>query len=522
MRDSGAVGTSIERALREPGPANLAGLVSVAAAFDPDAVALIAPERTLTWGHLDADIDAAAAGLRGRDLRFGDRVAFLLPNCTDFVVLYLGALRAGLVVAPLDPAAGAAEVAAALADTGARLLVAPAAHPALDPALDPAIDTVPAGDGVAALLAAGRAAALAHRGADRGPVPGGESLAVLLQTAGTGGRPKRAMLSHRALLANLDQCAQLDPAPVLAGDVVLLALPLFHVFGLNAVLGQALFAGATTVLAGDTDPAALLTLIPAAGVSSVVGTPEMFAAWTALPGAREALAGVRVLVSGSAALRSADAAAFRVATGRRVWQGYGLTEAAPVVTATIRLPVGGAEDGFVGRPLPGVEVRVLDRDGEDTAPGDPGELWVRGANVFSGYWPDGRGGPDAQGWFATGDVALQHADGDLVMVSTRHDVVVVGGFSIYPREVEDVLLALPGVVEAAVLAVADERTGQAVKALLVLAPGAGGSAVTGETVRAHCAARLARFKVPTQVEFVTELPRSVAGKIARGRLRDPS
>jgi long-chain acyl-CoA synthetase len=472
---------------------NLASLVSAAAVRDPDGLALVAAGAGLTWTELDALVEAVAVGLRARDLRFGDRVLMSLPNSAGFVALYLGALRAGLVVAPVDPATPADGLEASLADTGARLHVA---------------DEVTVAD----LMGIGREAL--ERGVpEPGPTPGGESTAALLLTAGTGGRPKRAMLSHRALLANLDQMAALDPAPVVAADVVLLALPMFHVFGLNAVLGQALHAGATTVLAPDPDPAAVLALVGSAGVTSVAGTPEMYASWSAQPGVREALSGVRVLVSGSAPLHPAAGAAFREATGRRVWQGYGLTEAAPVVTASMR-----AKDGSVGRPLPGIEVRIVEADGSEAAAGDPGEVWIRGANLFSGYWPDGRDAPDAAGWFATGDVGLRDTEGDLFMVSTRHDVVVVDGFTVYPREVEEVLLALPGVAEAAVVAVPDERTGQAVKTLLVPAPGA---ELSIEAVREFCSTRLARFKVPQQVELVAELPRTVAGKIARGLLRDP-
>ena len=215
-------------------------------------------------------------------------------------------------------------------------------------------------------------------------------VAVLLATAGTGGPHKRAMLSHRALVANLVQCAQLNPPPVTATDTVLLALPLFHIFGLNAVFGPALLVGATVVVATDLDPAATLSVVAESGVTSVAGTPTMFNAWAALPQAREALAGVRVLVSGSTPLRPADAEAFRAATGHTVWQGYGLTEAAPVVSASTR-----ARPGSVGAPLPGVEIRVLDAEGKPAAEGDPGELWIRGQNLFSGYWPDGarRPGP---------------------------------------------------------------------------------------------------------------------------------
>lgn len=491
MTDCGAVGSPpvSERAGAAPVPvSNVAGLAAAAAARDPDGLALVAGGDSVTWAALDAAVDAVAAGLRGRDLRLGDRVAMSLPNSAAFVQLYLGALRAGLVVAPIDPASSAEEVAAALVDTGARLHVGDEAT-------------------VAELRAAGAGATPGP-----GPVPGGEALAALLQTAGTAGRPKRAMLTHRALLANLEQMATLDPRPVRPGDVVLLALPMFHVFGLNAVLGQALHAGATTVLALDEDPAAVLGVVASAGVTSVAGTPEMYRAWTAHPAARAALSAVRVLVSGSAPLRPAEAAAFREATGHRVWQGYGLTEAAPVVTASMR-----SRSGSVGRPLPGIDVRVVDRDGSEAAAGDPGELWVRGPNLFSGYWPDGRDAPDAEGWFPTGDVAIREPDGDLFLVSTRHDVVVVDGFTVYPREVEDVLLTLPGVAEAAVVAVPDPRTGQAVKSLLVPAPGA---ELTAEAVQEFCASRLARFKVPQQVELVAELPRSVAGKIARGLLRD--
>jgi long-chain acyl-CoA synthetase len=172
--------------------------------------------------------------------------------------------------------------------------------------------------------------------------------------------------------------------------------------------------------------------------------------------------------------------------------------------------------GSVGAPLPGIEIRLLDADGAPVAEGDPGELWIRGPNLFSGYWPDRHDGPGPDGWFATGDVGWADAAGNLFMVSTRSDVIVVSGFTVYPGEVEDVVTAMPGVREAAVVAVPDEDTGQAVKVFVV-----GEAGLDLDAVREWCAARLGRFKVPRQVEFVAELPRSVAGKIARGRLREP-
>jgi long-chain acyl-CoA synthetase len=490
--------------------ANLTGLVSAAARATPQRPALLAGPIRWTHAEFDALIDTAAAGLRAADLRIGDRVALLTTDAPAFIRSYLGALRAGLVAVPLDHTAAGPEVAASLVETGARLLIVDPGTleagraGAAEARTRVAVAGDPGPDGLDALLVAGRPGPLDP------PGPGGEAVAVLLQTAGTGGRPKRAMLSHRALLANLDQCAALDPAPVTPADTVLLALPLFHVFGLNAVLGQALHAGATVVVATDPDPAATLKLVARERVTSVAGTPAMFSAWAALPDVAAALAGVRVLVSGSAPMRTEAAEAFRAATGKPVWQGYGLTEAAPVVSASMR-----SITGSVRAPLPGIQIKLLDPAGAPVADGDPGELWIRGANLFSGYWPDGNGGPGPDGWFATGDVGWADPTGNLFMVSTRSDVIVVSGFSVYPGEVEDVVTAMPGVREAAVVAVPDEATGQAVKVFVV-----GDAAVDVDAVREWCAARLGRFKVPRQVEFVAELPRSVAGKIARGRLRD--
>lgn len=489
---------------------NLADLARAAAERTPERLAVIAGTRSLTWAALDRHVGVVAASLVAQDLRLGDRVALLIEDAFEFVPCYLGALRAGLIVVPLDHRNPPLEVCAALVETGARLLIADERHRSTAAAAA-AMIREGAGAAVSTADTAAREAILATLR----PIPasrgGGEAVAVLLATAGTGGPHKRAMLSHRALVANLVQCAELNPPPVTATDTVLLALPLFHIFGLNAVLGPALFVGATVVVATDLDPAATLSVVAESGVTSVAGTPTVFNAWAALPQAREALAGVRVLVSGSTPLRPADAEAFRAATGHTVWQGYGLTEAAPVVTASTR-----ARPGSVGAPLPGVEIRVLDAEGKPAAEGDPGELWIRGENLFSGYWPDGHGGPDREGWFATGDVGWADPEGNIFLCDPRSDVVMVSGFPVYPREVEDVVVAAPGVAEAAAVGVAEVGTGQAVKVFVVLEPGA---EVDADAVRSWCDGRLGRFKVPRYVEFVDELPRSSPGKLARGRLR---
>jgi long-chain acyl-CoA synthetase len=249
----------------------------------------------------------------------------------------------------------------------------------------------------------------------------------------------------------------------------------------------------------------------------------MFRALLDLPAddLRAATAGVRLCTSGGAPLPPEWLAAFQQATGLAIVEGYGLTEAGPIVTTN---PLGAPpKPGSVGRALPGVELRLVDADGRPVEPddededddGDTGLVAVRGPNLFSGYWPDGAGGPDAEGWFRTADVGFLDADGDLHLVERSSDVVIVNGFNVYPREVEQVLLAIEGVTEAAVVGQRDERAGEVVKAVLVTDPAAG---VDEEAVRAYCAQRLARFKVPAVITFVAALPRTPTGKIARRQL----
>jgi long-chain acyl-CoA synthetase len=242
----------------------------------------------------------------------------------------------------------------------------------------------------------------------------------------------------------------------------------------------------------------------------------MFRAWSQRDDLAEGLAGVRLMVSGAAPLPPATRAAISAGTGLVLHEGYGLTETAPALTTT--LASAEAKDGSVGRPLPGVELRLVDDLGavvdED---GDPGEVSVRGANLFSGYWPDGAEAPDADGWWGTGDVGYLDGDGDLFLVDRRKELVLVSGFNVYPREVEDVVATHPGVREVAVIAVPDLATGEAVKAIVVPEDGSG---LTEGDVVEWCRARLARFKTPTVVELVDALPHSVTGKVAKRRLRE--
>jgi long-chain acyl-CoA synthetase len=369
-----------------------------------------------------------------------------------------------------------------------------------------------------------------------GPVPepasGGEDLAVLIYTSGTEGSPKGAMLSHRALLANHEQLAALDPPPAGPDDVLFLAIPLFHAYGLNSGVVAVAYHAATGVLAERFDPADSLDLIARHGVTVVAGVPTMYIAWS-LMGERlaDGFKSVRLAVSGTAPLDTATAERFTAAAGQPLHEGYGLTETAPVVASTI---VGGVrKPGSVGRPIPGVEVKLalaggaevvidgpLDDDDYDTdSPGtpgtDPGELLVRGRNLFSGYWPDGRDGPGGDGWWHTADVAYADADGDLFLVDRLTELILVSGFNVYPHEVEQVLAAHPAVAEAAVIGVPHPYTGESVKAFVVRS----GEVTTDELI-AYAERNLARFKCPAAIEFVPELPHSATGKVRKGALRE--
>ncbi len=494
-------------------PTHIAEYLSRAAAARPDHPALVVGANRISWADVDRAAEACAAGLRASGIAAGDRVGLFLGNRPEFVIGYFGALRAGAVVVPVNPALTAPEVAQIAEHVGISLLVVDRKTIAVAEQAAPNVPRVLAAAGARkgsfdALLAAGSGVAV--------PTPdGGESLAVVIYTSGTGGDAKGAMLTHRALIANVEQVADSQISVVDPDDVVLVLLPLTHVYGLAGTLGAVARAAATAVLVDGVDVVRALRLVPQYGVTNVPGAPALWASWAASSDAVDMLDGLRIAFSGSAALPPEVQHRVHTLTGWYVHEGYGLTEAAPGVSSTV--VSGRAKPGSVGQPFPGIEVRLVDDDGADIDPaeGDPGEIWIKGDNLFSGYWPDGAGGPDAEGWYATGDVAFADEDGDLHIVDRRKDVVIVSGFNVYPHEVETVLMQHPGVRDAAAIGVPDDRTGEAVKAFVVL----GDQSLTIDELQAHAAASLARFKRPKVIEVVDDLPHSLTGKVARGRIQ---
>ncbi|MFC0528289.1 AMP-binding protein [Phytohabitans kaempferiae] len=531
---------------------NLTDYVRRAARAGADRPALVWRDEIVTWGQLDARVDAVAGGLAslaGAAVTAPGtgahpaRVAIALPNTPDFAVAFFATLRAGLAAVPVNPEYTARELRHVLADSAATALVC----------------TEQVGEAIGEIRGELPALSSVHvdlsdlDGPPAAGGAGGDDLAVLLYTSGTEGSPKGAMLSHRALIANHVQVARV-PSVVGPDDVLLLAVPLFHAYGLNSGLGAVAFHGARGVLVERFEPASTLEIIARCGVTAVVGVPSMYVGWAASPDLGGAFRSVRLAVCGAAPLGPATAARFSEATGGQVFVGYGLTETAPVLTSTLlsAVPAGelasappgpvltrgtsGPKTGSIGKPIPGVELRLVAADGSDIwrdgtvdpdtedellveleSPGtDPGEIVVRGANLFSGYWPDGRDGPGAEGWWATGDVAYADADGDLFLVDRLGELILVSGFNVYPHEVELVIQACPGVVEAAVLGAPHPQTGQTVKAYVVREPD---SDLTVAELRRHCERNLARFKCPTEVEFVSSLPHSPTGKVRKTLLR---
>jgi long-chain acyl-CoA synthetase len=495
-------------------------LASIVEGHPEEAVALISRGRPTTYGELRGQVAGLRGGLVGLGIEPGDRVAILAANNRYFVVSYLAVLGVGAVAVPINPASPAPEVQRELAVVGARGVIAgpsgAAAVAGLDRSALPELHHVIASEGNAIAgalllddLIASDPQPMVHRD--------DADLAALIFTSGTAGSPKAAKLTHGNLLSNLDQCQAHPGRLQLASDVALGVLPCFHIFGLNVVLGLTLRAGAAVLLIERFDPQSALEAIVERGVTVISGVPTMWAAWAALPDApADAFAKVRLATSGAAPLAPAIRRAIADRFSLDLTEGYGLTEASPVVSSGMGL---GAPDGSIGVPLPGVAVRLVDADGQDALIGDSGEIWVQGDNVFAGYWDDEAASSAAvtpDGWLRTGDIAVVDEAGFLFLVDRAKDLIIVSGFNVFPAEVEEVIALHPAVADVAVIGVPHPHSGEAVKAYVVTTPGA---AVEEDEIIRHAEAHLARYKAPAKVMFVDDIPHSATGKVLRKLLR---
>lgn len=499
-----------------PGP-DVAARLRDTAADAPDRIAIAWQDRTVTYGDLDARVDLAAAGLQSLGVAPGDRVAVLLGNVPAFVEVYFGALRAGATVVPLTLGLAADEVAHALTDSGARVLVvaAVAADELVDVAVELEVTVLVAGADEAPPGATRWRDLLASDHTLEPVQRHGDDIGAIVYTSGTTGRPRGAMLTRDNLTANQDQSLA-GRFRVTADDVVLLVLPLSHIYALNVGLGACVRVGAAMVLQERFDPTTSLDEMERRGVTIVLGAPPMYVAWNQTPGieARD-LSNLRLCVSGAAPLPVHVLDRFREITGLTIEEGYGLTEAGPSVTSNSMAPE--PRPGTVGMPLPDIELRLVAHDGDDVAAGDPGEVWVRGPNVFAGYWNDTAATEATlvDGWLRTGDTGVFDDDGYLRLVDREDDLIIVSGFNVYPREVERVLSRHEAVEACAVVGVPHPYTGEAVRAFVVPS-----GEVTEDELSAYCQSLLARYKCPETITLVDALPHTASGKLRRASLRD--
>jgi long-chain acyl-CoA synthetase len=479
----------------------------------PD-VAFRQRDRAITYEETLRRARCFAAWLQARGLAPGDRVAVMLPNCLEQPVAVLGTLLAGCVVVNVNPFFTARELGHQLADSEARaIVVADAARATLEQvaergALQHAVDET----GLSAVLQPGAEADFAP--VARAP----EDAAFLQYTGGTTGVSKGAVLLHRNVVAAVLQYrAWLSPALSEAPPVVVTVLPLYHVYAQTVNCLCMLQFGAENLLVGNPrDVDALVGEMGRHRFSVLSGVNTLFAALLDHPGfASLDFSSLRVVLGGGMATRRAVAERWRRTTGIDITETYGLTECAPGVTIN---PIGRPFDGSVGLPLPSTAVAIRDDGNRDAAAGEAGEICVQGPQVMAGYWrrPDEtRAAIDAGGFLHTGDVGRIDGQGFVWLLERKKDMILVSGFNVYPAEIEQVVAAHPGVLEAAAVGVADPRSGEVPKVFVVRRdPG-----LREADVLEHCRKSLAGYKCPRQVEFVDGLPKSPVGKILRHKLR---
>jgi long-chain acyl-CoA synthetase len=513
---------------------NLSSVLEHPARLTPDRVAVSFGGQQLTYAQLNTTADRVAAGLYALGIRAGDHIALSCPNLPWFPIAYFGILKAGAVVVPLNVLLKAREIAYHLRDSHAKACIAfegtdelpigamakaacaEAGCPHLvvlprDPAATPA-------DGVITLPAIMRDAS-----GFVSPRRDAADTAVILYTSGTTGQPKGAELTHSNMVSNAVTTHDML-SPALSGteqNVTLITLPLFHSTAQTCQMNAGLYGGFRLVLMPRFDPAAVLDAFVREQVGCWIAVPTMY--WTLLQHARastadlsRAVASLRVCVSGGAPMPVEVMQAFERTFGARVLEGYGLSETAPVVAFNqLQRP---SRPGTVGLPIFGVEIRCVDEHDQPVPAGARGEIVVRGPNVMKGYYdrPEATAEAMRGGWFRTGDIGCFDEDGYLAIVDRKKDMILRGGFNVYPREVEDVLMTHPAVSLAAVIGVPDERLGEEVTAFVVLKPS---SAVTADELVAWGREQMAAYKYPRTVEIRQSLPVSATGKVLKRELR---
>ena len=526
----------------------LHAMLDDAAESHPNATATIFFNRKRTYRSISDAAWRFANGLRRLGVKKGDRIALVLPNTPQFLIAFYGALRAGAVVVPCNPRYTAPELAHQLSDSGAAVVVVLSR-------LYPLVKAARAGTGVEHVIVtnikeemppvlrllftvarekkdghrqpfAGDPGAVAFKDVLRAPIypfDGGtrpDDLALLQYTGGTTGVSKGAMLSHRALVANTLQCRAWFTNLRDGHGTALAIMPFFHVYGLTVVMSLAVQSASALVLEPQLDLERLLRDVQRHRPEVFCGAPIIYNAINNSPLATKYdLRSIEACVSGSAPLLSETHRRFVELTGAKLVEGYGLTEAAPVTHCNPLFGEGKQKIGTIGVPFPDVEARIVDLDSgtKDVGPGESGELILRGPQLMDGYYnrPDETALSLRDGWLYTGDIATLDDDGYFAIVDRKKEMIIVSGFKVYPREVEEALVTHPAVIDAAAIGIPHPIKGEEVKAFVVLRPG---MSATADDLRAHSAKMLAPFKRPHEIEFRESLPKTHIGKTLRKQL----
>lgn len=527
----------------------LTQLLDDAAAAYPEQVALAFLGAAVTYRQLRADVDRFAAALAGLGVSKGDRVALVLPNCPQNVIAFFAALRLGAVVVEHNPLYAEAELRHQLADCGARVVIcldrvyATVAAVRAGTAVEHVVTTsiadwlprvaqlklrlplakarkaraetvvvLPTGAPVKDFRALLRGAATASR---QTPVDPATDLALLQYTGGTTGVSRGAMLTHANLVSNAWMNRLWDTGATPGKEVTLAVLPLFHAYGLTVAMTSTVLLGGTLVLLPRFDLDQVFEAIDRWQPTLLPGVPPIYQALADSPKVKaHDLRSIRLCVSGAMRLPAEIAEHFMRISGATLIEGYGMTETSPCTHANPT--TGPARPGSIGLPLPGTRVKLVEQDDPsmEVPIGSPGEMAIAGPQVFSGYWgrPDQASIFTDDGYLLTGDVAVMDAAGWFTVVDRKKELIIAGGFNVYPSEVEEVLRSLEGVADAVVVGVPDKYRGETVKAVVVTTAG---STLDEDDVIAHCAGSLTAYKVPKLVEFRDSLPRNAVGKVLR-------
>lgn len=490
---------------------NLGNQLRASAEHNFNRLALRCADQALTYGEFFAAASATAGLLRARQIKAGDRIGIVLGNISAFPITFYGALMAGCTVVPMNPLLSTREIQFYLTDSGASALFAPEGSAAITTARASGVETITLDvHGLINLPPTAR------------PIPepvarASTDTAVLLYTSGTTGTPKGAELTHANLLSNARTCATmfaLKPA-----DVVMGCLPLFHVFGLTCALNATVIAGASLSLLPRFDAAAALSIIDRDSVSVFIGVPTMYSALLQVADhSSYDSSTLRLCASGGSAMPVEVLKRVEKAFGCIILEGYGLSETSPV--ASFNHADAKRKPGSIGTPVAGMEMRLIDDDGNDVRGNDVGEIAIRGEGLMKGYWrrPEATKEAIIDGWFRTGDLARRDADGYFFIVDRKKDLIIRGGYNVYPREVEEILYQHHAVAEAAVIGIKHAELGEEIGAAVKLKPGASAAL---EELREFVKQRIAAYKYPRHVWLVCELPKGPTGKILRREVKIP-